>query len=530
MNPADFILYNGHIYTMATPNAAPQQALAVQGERIVAVGDNDGIWSWKGPRTARIDLRGQAVLPGLIDAHVHFGGYARRLRQINLAGAQSLADMVGAIAVRAAETPAGQWLLGGGWNHNPWDLGRFPCRQDVDGVAGDHPLVLRSKDGHVALVNTAALRLAGIDAATPDPAGGEIERDSETGEPTGILKENALGLISEVIPETSEAELATLLKRAFVHAHQWGLTGVHDHEGATELALFQRLAARGQLGLRICASIPSDRLDEALALGICSGLGDRWLRIGGLKIFSDGALGARTADMLSPYEGEESDRGIEVTEQAALTELVVKAARGGIYSCIHAIGDRANRKSLNAFAAAQEASHLPLRHRIEHVQLLHPDDIPRLAPLGVIASMQPVHCTSDIDIADRHWGARARYAYAWRSLLAAGAALAFGSDAPVESMNPWYGLYAAVTRQRPDGTPAGGWYPQERLSLGEAVYGFTMGAAYASGEETLKGSLEPGKLADLIVLTEDVFEREPEALLETPVSMTMLGGQIVYER
>ncbi len=530
MGEADLILYNGRVHTME-PSQPAQQAVAVVGDRVVAVGQDRDLLTWKGPRTELLDLRERPVIPGLIDGHVHFCAYAQSLQRIDLAEVDSLQEVVRRVAARAATAAPGEWLLGWGWNHNLWAEGRFPRKEDVDHLTGDHPMALRSKDGHVAWVNSAALRLAHIDRNTPDPAGGEIERDPATGEPTGILKETAEGLLSGLIPPVDIHTMQSLLRQAFANAQSWGLTGVHNREGAEELAAFQEMVRRGEMGLRVYTSIPAESLDAAIALGIRSGFGNEWLRIGGVKIFCDGALGARTADMLEPYEDEPQNRGIEVTSSTELRELVERAARHGIHATIHAIGDRANRRALDALAEVSRAGlGSGLRHSIEHVQLLHPDDLPRLAALGVVASMQPIHATSDWRMAEQHWGKRARYSYAWRSLLNAGTHLSFGSDCPVEPLNPLYGIYAAVTRQRPDGTPAGGWYPEERLTVEEAVRGFTLGPAYASGEEALKGSVAPGKLADLVVLDRDIFGLPPAAIIEARVDHTILGGRIVYSR
>ena len=528
MRSADIILASGRVHTMSH-GYAPQQAVAIVGNRIAAVGDDVGIRSWKGPATQVIDLEGGAVIPGLVDSHIHFCACARRLSYIELAEVDSLGEVVRRVAERAERALPGEWLLGGGWNHNLWGLGRFPRRQDVDSASFRHPLVLRSKDGHVALANSLALKMAGIGAETPNPAGGEIERDAVSGEPTGILKENAEDLLSGVIPEMDREMLIGLMQRTMASAHSYGLTGIHNHEGRTELAAFQDLARRRQLELRVNCSIPASSLDAAIELGLQSGLGDDWLRIGGVKVFADGALGARTADMLAPYRGEPANSGIEVTSTDELRGLVGRAARAGIHSSIHAIGDRANRRALDALESSIQAGEgSGLRHRIEHVQLLDPVDMPRLAALGVVASMQPVHCTSDYEMADAHWGARSRYAYAWRRLLDAGTIVAFGSDAPVESLNPWLGIYAAVTRQRPGGDPPGGWYPGERLTLAEAITAFTLGAAVASGEEAPKGSISPGKLADLVVLSEDIFSLPVEELLSPGVRYTILDGSIVF--
>jgi predicted amidohydrolase YtcJ len=530
MKQADLILYNGRVHTME-PGQPTQQAVAVMGNRIAAVGDDAGIWLWKGSDTELIDLKGRALIPGLVDGHVHFGSYARALYRIDLAEVDSLQEVVRRVAARAAGTPSGEWLLGWGWNHNLWKEGRFPRKEDVDAVSGDHPMSLRSKDGHVVWVNREALRLAGIGPHTPNPAGGEIERDPRTGEATGILKENAQELIAKLIPETAVDTLQQMLKEAFAKAHSFGLTGVHNREGAIELSAFQELLKRGEMGLRIYGSIPMEDLEAAIALGIRSGMGNEWLRMGGVKIFCDGALGSRTADMLEPYDSDLHNRGIEVTGSEELSRLIGRAARAGIHANIHAIGDRANRRALDALdVSIRVGEGAGLRHSIEHVQVVHPDDLPRLGKLSIIASMQPIHCTSDMKMADLHWGKRARYSYAWRSLLDSGAKLSFGSDCPVESLNPLYGIYAAVTRQRQNGAPSGGWYPKERLSINEAVRGFTLGPAYASGEEKIKGSIAPGKLADLVALSQDIFALSPTEILHTQADYTILDGRIVYAR
>lgn len=530
MKSADLIFHNGCIYTMES-RQEPQRAVAILGNRIVAVGDGTDMRTWSGPGTEVIDLHGRAAIPGLIDSHVHFVSFARRLREIDLAGIDSLEEAVRRVASRAQQAAPGEWLLGGGWNHNLWGLGRFPRKEDVDHITGDHPMLLRSKDGHVAWVNNIALKIGRIDASTMDPAGGEIERDPFTGEPTGILKETAETLIGDLVPEIDADTLQGLMKQAMAQVHQAGVTSVHNQEGALALATFQILAERGEMGLRVCNAIPGEHLDKAIALGIRSGFGNEWLRIGAVKIFADGALGSRTADMLEPYDDEPENLGIEVLSTAELKSLVSRAVRGGICVAIHAIGDRANRRALDALEASIRVGEgAGLRHRIEHAQLLHPADLPRFAQLGVIASMQPIHCTSDMRMADLHWGKRSRWSYAWRSLLDSGARLAFGSDAPVEPLEPLAGIYAAVTRQRPDGSPAGGWYPEERISVMEAVYGFTMGAAYASGEETIKGSIAPGKLADLVVLSQDILVEIPEAIPQAKVDYTVLDGKIVYAR
>lgn len=530
---ADLILHNGAIYTMnaAKPRA---EAIAIAGGRVLAVGGNAEIQSLRATQGREIDLGGRTVTPGFTDAHLHFLSYGLGLQEIELAGVATLAEALASVAARAAATPAGQWLTGRGWDHTLWGRGDFPTRQDLDRAAPAHPVFLRRKCGHAGWANSRALALAGVTAETPAPFGGAIDHDSVTGQPTGILKDAAMGLLFQLFQEPALAEATGAIKAAMSHAHKAGLVGVHTMEGAGAFRAFQALQASGELKLRITMQIPEENLDAAIQAGLRSGFGNEWLRIGGVKIFSDGALGARTAYMLEPYEEAPDNIGLPMASTAHLREVIAKASRAGIASFVHAIGDRANREVLDAIEAARTLetvnatrnTQYALRHRIEHAQIIHPYDIPRFAALGVIASMQPIHATQDMLIADALWGQRSATAYPWRSLLDTGAALAFGSDAPVETLSVLAGIHAAVTRRRPDGAPGpAGWYGEQRLTVAEAVHAYTAGAAYASGEETVKGSLTPGKLADLVILSQDIFSVPPMRILETEVVGTMVGGE-----
>jgi predicted amidohydrolase YtcJ len=444
----------------------------------------------------------------------------------------TLDEALARVAARAETIPEGHWLKGRGWDQSLWEGGALPTREQLDRVAPAHPVYLRRKCGHAGWANSRALALAGITSSTPDPFGGAIDRDAATGEPTGILKENAMDLVGGLIEEPAVDEMAEAIKTAMANAHKLGLVGVHTMEGSDAFGAFQRLAAAGELDMRVLMQIPEENLDAAIQAGLRSGFGNERLRIGGVKIFADGALGARTAYMLEPFEGEPDNTGIAVATAEHLKDVMGKASRAEIACFVHAIGDRANREVLDAVEASRrkgEGRHL--RHRIEHTQVLHPDDIPRLAKLGVIASMQPIHATQDMLLANNHWGARSAGAYAFRSLLNSGAVLAFGSDSPVEDLNVMKGIHAAVTRRRADGSPGpDGWYPEQRLTVAEAVHAYTAGAAHASGEETRKGTLAPGKVADLVVLSQDIFTIEPMAILETEVVATMFDGDFVYAR
>jgi predicted amidohydrolase YtcJ len=509
------------------------EALAVAGEWILAAGPADELAA-AFPRARRIDLGGRTVLPGLTDSHVHLLAYGLQLRRLDLRETRSLSAAVRMVAAAADAAPPGSWVLGGGWDRNRWTEGRWPTRDDLDPVSAGRPVALASRDGHLLWVNSAALARAGIGPETPDPPGGVIVRDA-AGRPTGLLKEQARVAVQAAADRPDPAALRAALQEATAAAHRLGLVGAHsmvrDGPWPEALATLQEARRDGTLRLRVWITIPLDHLERAAALGMRTGLGDHWLRVGGVKIYADGTLGSQTASMLEPYEGQPGNTGIAVHSTEALQELVGRAVAGGLWPTVHAIGDRANREVLDVFAAHHEAARRSgVRFRLEHVQLLHPADLPRLAALGVVASMQPVHCTSDRDIADRYWGARSRTAYAWRSLRQQGTVLAFGSDAPVETLDPWQGLYAAVTRRRPD-DPRPPWHPEEAITVEEALRAYTVGAAYASGEEATKGTLTPGRLADFIVVDRDVPEEsaaDPLALLDTRVLATVVGGTPVY--
>lgn len=521
MSTVELVLFNGTIHTM--DHQIPQtSALAIAGNRIVGIGD-DSLCDEITANGQAIDLQGKTVIPGLIDAHLHFVSYGLGLTAIDLEGTPTLKEALKRIAERVAITKPGDWIRRGRWNCNLWGDGAFPTRYDLDGVAPDYPVMLPSKDGHSVWVNSKAIELAGITPETADPPGGRILRD-ESGEPTGIFQENAIGLIHQIVPPPSIQEQVEACRKAMANAARLGLTGVHNCEGAEEFVALEKLD--GELTLRVLMHIPSRNLDAAIAVGLQDGFGDSWLRLHGAKAFADGALGSRSAWMLEPYENDPNNIGVLTLTPEETGDLVRRANDAGLSVAIHAIGDAANRMVLDAIE--QKGTHT-LRNRIEHVQLLHPDDVSRLAKLNVTASMQPIHATSDIDIADRHWGKRAATGYAWHSLLDVGTVLAFGSDAPVEDISPLRGIHAAVTRCRPDGSPGpDGWYPEQRVTVMQAVYAYTMGAAYAGGEEASKGSLVPGKLADLVIMDKNIFEIDPSEILDTRILGTIVDGKFVY--
>ena len=450
------------------------------------------------------------------------------MRSVNVFELPEKAIAVERVRERVSETPSGEWVQGQGWAQDLWPDRAFPSKADLDEVAPHHPVYLSAKSGHAAWVNSAALQRAGISSGTGDPEGGQIMRDS-AGAPTGILLETAMDLVSERIPKPKSDQLADMMLEAQAHALRCGITMIHDFDEPSCLAALQILRERGRLSLRVLKQINQKWLDAALDSGLRSGFGDDWIRIGALKLFADGALGPKTALMFEPYQGEPENYGMAVVDKEEMVEYVSRASAFGLPSSIHAIGDKAVHDALDVFESVRreeaQRGETPAerRHRVEHVQIIHPRDVNRLAELDVIASMQPIHATSDMLTADRYWGERTVYAYNPRLQLDQGARLAFGSDAPVEPLDPFLGIHAAITRQR-NGRPAGGWHPAARLNPHESLLGFTQGPAYAAGMEDRLGKLHEGYLADLIVLDHDISQVEPEEILELKVLGTMVGG------
>ena len=524
------IIQNARIYTM-DPSLPKASTLIVDWGRIIAVGEENELLELAGlGKVLRYDAGGRTVIPGLIDAHIHLEHYALGLQRVDCE-TTTREECLKRVSERASKTPPGGWILGHGWNQNSWPEG-FGSAQELDAVAPGQPVYLTAKSLHAAWANSAALRLANIDRQTPDPAGGRLQRD-EQGQPTGILFESAMELVDSAIPEPTSGQISQAIHQAQTVLLGMGLTGVHDFDRRSCFAALQSLRARRELRLRVVKSVPLDDLPHAIALGLQTGFGDDYLRIGSVKAFSDGALGPRTAAMLQPYEDDLNNRGMLLLDAEQLYEHGRQAVENGLSLAVHAIGDRANHEVLNAYAQIRNYERSlgipPLRHRIEHVQLIHPDDAGRLAQLDLIASMQPIHAPSDMPMADRSWGDRAALSYAWRTQLDHGAVLAFGSDAPVESPNPFWGLYAAVTRRRADGSPGpDGWYPAQKLYVNEALAAFTTGPAYAAGMEGRLGKLAPGFLADLLVLETDPFQCDLQQLREIRPLKTMVGGEWVW--
>lgn len=526
--PATLVLTNGRIYTLdpARPHAT---AAAIRDGHILAVGSDSEMKSLLGPGGEWVDLGGRFVTPGLVDAHVHFQHFALSLQNVDLEGAVTKQAALDRIAAFAREHPGSGWMRGRGWVQDAWPGRAFPTAADLDAIIPDRPIYFSHKSGHAGWVNSLALKIAQVNETTPDPPGGQIQRDA-AGRPTGILFEDAMDLVAGHIPRPTAEEIAAAMKKAQAYCWSVGLIGLHDFDGRDCFVALQLLRDSGELGLRIVKNVPVYRLDHALGVGLRSGFGDDWLRIGGVKIFADGALGSKTAAMIAPYEGEPENLGIVVTDKEEMLEKARQASAGGLSVTVHAIGDRANHDVLDVYELLRKEEKARggprLRHRIEHVQILHPSDLNRLATLDIIASMQPTHATSDMEMADRYWGERARYSYAWRTMWDSGALVVFGSDAPVERIDPLPGIHAAVTRQRANGFPdEDGWYPQERLTMEETLYAFTKAAAITAGQKKTQGSIAPGMLADLTIFEQDLFEVPPDELLEVGVAATIVGGR-----
>jgi predicted amidohydrolase YtcJ len=523
------LILNARIYTL--DSHLPQvSALAIDHGRILQIGqaaDIRGQFAMSGNTVE--DMDGAVILPGLVDSHLHLEQYALSLQKVDCETGTRF-ECLQRVAERARQTPPGAWILGHGWNQTRWEEG-FGDPRDLDAVAPHNPVYLSAKSLHAGWANALALRQAGISINSQDPQGGRFGRDA-TGRPDGLLFEAAMNQMLSAIPAPSAEELVNSIRVAQTNLWRMGLTGVHDFDRRDCFIALQKLRLVDELRLRVVKSIHLEDLSHAVALGLRTGFGDEFLRIGNVKAFSDGALGPRTAAMLQPYEGEPENRGMLMLDAEEVFERGRLAAENGLAMAVHAIGDRANHEVLNAFAQLQSLPGIDrgrLRHRIEHVQLIHPDDAGRLAQLGVIASMQPIHATSDMLMADRFWGKRAELSYAWRTQLQHGAVLAFGSDAPVESPNPFWGIHAAVTRQRADGSPdGGGWYPEQRLAVSEALQAYTIGAAYAANREHEQGRLSPGFLADLLVVNSDPFNCPPEELRTIRPLATMVGGEWVW--
>jgi len=542
---ATLVLLNGSIHTMngAQPIA---HAVAVIGSRIVEVGDNDALRRWIGPGTRVVDLHGRLVVPGFNDAHVHFYQGGDTLASVQLRTARSPEEFRDRIAAFSEHLPAGRWVLNGAWDHENWTPARLPTRQLIDAVTRDHPVFVWRLDGHMALANTVALKLAGIDRSTPDPPGGTIVRD-EAGEPTGILKDAAMGLVARAIPAPTIDQISSAVRAAMRYAAENGVTSVQEMATSADISpggqkirrdvfsVYQSLLRTDELTVRISVHRPLALWEQLADIGVTAPFGGEKLHIGGLKGFADGSLGSSTALLFHPYLDAPQTSGLFAEDMIPLSraeDRIVGADAAGLQVAIHAIGDKANKTILDLYEEAERRNGpRDRRFRIEHAQHLRQEDIPRFAALHVIASMQPIHLVDDGRWAEKRVGPEViRGTYSFRSLLDAGATLAFGSDWPVAPMVPLAGIDAAVTRRTLDGKHPGGWVPEQKIGVEEAVRAFTMGSAYASFEDRIKGSIEAGKLADMAVISEDIFSVAPDAIADAKVEMTIFDGRVVYER
>jgi predicted amidohydrolase YtcJ len=542
---ADLILLNGKIWTgepMAVPekDAPPAQfveAVAVLGGRIVATGTTDQIRAYSGPETRVIDLDGRFAMPGFNDAHTHFIAGSFQLLEIHLKHTRNEQEFVRLIGEKSHTLKPGQWLRGGDWDEEAWPDAKLPTRWMIDEATPHNPVLLDRYDGHAVLVNSLALKLAGITKDTPNPVGGVIVRDPKTGEPTGVLKDAAEELVDRVVPPPTDEEMEEALRTGLAEARRVGVTSVSDmnlsDDFQREIRLLRRTELDGRLTCRFYEITPIQEWKRLAEDGISHAMGDSFIQMGAVKGFADGSLGSRTAWFFEPYSDDSTNRGLPTAlmqPPSKMLALAEGADAAGIQIAVHAIGDRANAEMLDIYRKIGGADPAAHRFRIEHAQHLRPQDIPRFGKMGVIASMQPYHAIDDGRWAGKRIGhERAKTSYAWRSLLDSGAPLAFGTDWPVAPLNPLLGIYAAVTRATLDGKHPGGWFPEQRLTVDQALRAYTQGSAYAEFGEQQKGTIAAGKLADVVVLSSDLFNIQPEAIRNVHVLITIVAGKVVFD-
>lgn len=535
---ATLVLVGGKVWT-GDRGRTEGEAVAVARDRIVLVGSNAAVRALAGPGTRVVELHGRRVVPGFNDSHTHVLGGGTGLSRVALKDAADEAEFGKRLKEFDAKLPKGRWLLGGNWDHDRAFGGKLPTAELVDRYVADRPVFIHRYDGHMALANTKALKLAGISATTADPQGGVIVRLADGKTPSGVLRDNAMSLVDRVVPSDDESEIADATRAALAEARSLGVTTLQDMGGgdaATRRVYFrvlQRMARAGELTARVDVRWPIAASGELTGAGFESGFGGDWLTVGGVKGFMDGSLGSSTAKMFEPYLNEPNSTGVFVTPRGAMLEMIGRADRGGLSVAVHAIGDRANAELLDLFAeVAKQNGARDRRFRIEHAQHLRPADYPRFRELGVVASMQPYHVVDDGRWAEGRIGAkRCASSYAYRSLLDAGAKLAFGTDWPVAPLDPLPAIDAAVNRRTLGTTSGPGWFPEQKISVAEALSAYTLGSAYAARQEKDRGTLEAGKLADLVVLSRDVLDpAERDHIADTKVGLTVVGGKVVFER
>ena len=537
--PADIVFQNGNVYT-ANDKAPRAEAIAVKADRIVFVGTNAAAQKYVGPRTRVVDLKGNTVLPGFTDSHQHLSGVGQREMTLNLEGTTSLEDLLAKVKARVDQAKPGEWVTGRGWIETHWQPPVFPTRWDLDKVSPDNPVILGRADGHGAVANSAALKLAGVDKSTPNPFGGEISKDKQSGEPNGMLLDAAQGLVRRKVPPTTLADEERAVELGVKRDLSLGWTQIQDAGGSyDEVKIFKKLYAAGTIKLRIYKAVygPGPNATRLLNEGPTIGAFENRFTLRTIKVISDGALGSRGAALLGPYSDAPDTSGFLTVKAEELRPMLIEALRKGIQVETHAIGDRANRfildeyeRALNAVPVAERKIAEP-RWRVEHAQIVNPADIPRFAKLGIIPSMQPSHAIGDLFFAPSRLGMeRLEGAYAWESFIKSGVVVPGGSDAPVERGEPMIEFYAAVARKDPKGFSAEGWHPEEAVTREQALKMFTIWPAYAAFEEKLRGSIEVGKLADLTILSADIMKIPEAEILQTRCVMTVINGEIVFEK
>ena len=537
--PADMVFQNGNVYT-ANDKSPRAEAIAVKADRIVFVGTNAAAQKYVGPRTRVVDLKGNTVLPGFTDSHQHLSGVGQREMTLNLEGTTSLEDLLAKVKARVDQAKPGEWVTGRGWIETHWQPPVFPTRWDLDKVSPDNPVILGRADGHGAVANSAALKLAGVDKSTPNPFGGEISKDKQSGEPNGMLLDAAQGLVRRKVPPTTLADEERAVELGVKRDLSLGWTQIQDAGGSyDEVNIFNKLYAAGTIKLRIYKAVygPGPNATRLLNEGPTIGAFENRFTLRTIKVISDGALGSRGAALLGPYSDAPDTSGFLTVKAEELRPMLIEALRKGIQVETHAIGDRANRfildeyeRALNAVPVAERKIAEP-RWRVEHAQIVNPADIPRFAKLGIIPSMQPSHAIGDLFFAPSRLGMeRLEGAYAWESFIKSGVVVPGGSDAPVERGEPMIEFYAAVARKDPKGFSAEGWHPEEAVTREQALKMFTIWPAYAAFEEKLRGSIEVGKLADLTILSADIMKIPEAEILQTRCVMTVINGEIVFEK
>jgi predicted amidohydrolase YtcJ len=530
---ADLIVTNANVWTVDSklPKA---QAVAIIGDRIVAVGSQADVQGWRGASTRVIDAGGRLVLPGFNDAHVHFVSGGQQLDAVDLNDATTAEEFVKRVAQQASKTPKKQWITGGDWDETKWSPAQLPTKEMIDAVTPDNPVFLNRYDGHMSLANSIALRLAGVTASTPDPPGGSIVRDAQ-GNPTGALKDAAMGYVFKVIPPLSHDQRLHAVQRALSHAASLGVTSVQDmNPEYADIAVYSELLDRGQLTTRIYAAPLITQLDDQVKIGIRRAFGSPYLRIGALKAYADGSLGSATAYFFEPFADQPNNHGLlsdEMHPISLMHDRMMKADAAGLQLCTHAIGDAGISAILDIYTDLVKVhGKADRRFRIEHAQHMAAKDFARFADLGVIASVQPYHAIDDGRWAEKRIGHdRASRTYAFRTFLNDGVRLAFGTDWNVAPLNPMLTLYAATTRATLDGKNPNGWFPEQKLTVVEAVQAYTMGSAYAEFQDQEKGSITPGKLADMVIVNDDIFQIDPVKIRDVKVTKTIVGGKVVWE-